>query len=175
MATGFIVTDKGIEKLNAAASESGKQVKIVRFKAGDGGDTGAEKIDGSLTDVVSEVYAKDFDANDYYSIDAEYPNRLLISAFLDEDVGDFTVNEIGYFDEDGDMIIYGLPKVEEHKVAGECVCYRNYAVFSNEQIENLEIIVDNINIEELKNEFQKKLDSLYCAEDSDIDAHFTLE
>lgn len=169
MAVGFTVTEKGIEKFNIAASESGKQVKIVEFKAGNGGDVNGEAIDTTLTDVVTPVYTKQFDDNDYYLVDPEYPNRIMISVYLGEEVGPFTINEIGYFDEDGDMICYGIPKVVENKVQGESVTYKNWIVFENEQVENLEIVIDSKSIEQLKVEFQKQFDEINNKLDNKIE------
>lgn len=140
---GFFMTDTGIEKV-AKATAQGEKVKINTLAVGDGGKPDEERV-YERTALEHENYRKQMDDMDSYTIDRNNPNVVTIIAVVPDETGAITVNEVGFFDEEGDLIVYGVVE-ETSKGKGsngsmqtiEITCYIN---FVNTGVENVEISV----------------------------------
>ena len=137
---GFYITQKGTEKI-ATAIELGDRVDINTCAVGDGGDVEAER-DYNITALKNETYRKTLDNGDNYSLAPDNEDVIMITTIIPDDAGELTINEVGYFDIEDDLIIYGVTKDKVHKNAGEggqqyVVELVNFVEITNNQIEGL--------------------------------------
>lgn len=146
MAIGFYITNKGRDLITKAATDESKVV-ISKLKVGDGAKKG-DKQDRTLTQLKNQVYEKDFDPElDRYFIDEGKPNVVEITCTLPNEAGDFIINEAGYFDENDNMILYGVLE-ETPKYAGKggmawTLDLHNIITFTNAgDLDNIEFSID---------------------------------
>lgn len=105
-----LVTNIGAAKITAATHIDGLHlaVKTMAF-----GDAGGQEYEPSVTqtEMINECYRSDIID---YRILSENPTQILVKGTIPPEVGYFEVNEVGLFDEDGDLIAVanmgGLPK-----------------------------------------------------------------
>lgn len=159
MKKGFYVTDLGRNKLLEASNEINKKVNIVKVKIGDAGNQDIEDFDYSITSLVNSVYEKTFDENDFYKIDEERPNQVMICCYIPKEVNiDTDINEIGFYDEEDDLIVYGLvqptPKRDNYAIE-----FDNWIEFNNKDIDNVTIVIDDRGLESFKREVMNILNS----------------
>lgn len=177
MATGFYITDIGRNLITQAASDETKVV-ISRIKVGDGAKS-SDEPDKSLTALKREVYSKDFDPDyDRYFINRDTPNVVRIQCVLPNDVGDFNLNEVGYFDENDNLIIYGVvedtPKHVGSKAALWTMKFSNVLTFrSATDLEHIEFNIELGNLAELEQtieDVQRQLNEMviYACDSEDI-------
>lgn len=140
---GFYATSTGIAKITKAIQEKVK-LDITHVAVGSGGDPSAD-INFDITELVDEKYRKEMVEGDSYEVDPLNPNVIKIVTVIPDDVGNFNINEVGYFDSDGDLVIYGVIRTvqKEQGIGGNLriVELDNYIAFDNNQIEHLNIVV----------------------------------
>lgn len=161
MPEGFYVTDKGIELINTAVKEE-KKVEINKAQFGDGGDLNGAREYG-ITELKSKQYEKNFDPlTDTYSVSPTDPKALLIKVVIPAEVS-CTINEIGFFDTENNLIVYGNVR-ERQKEAGIKFQYENWVKFDNVDESAVEIKIVSPEFEKVetlvestKQEFDQKL------------------
>lgn len=168
---GFYMTDTGIEKV-AKATAQGEKVKINTLAVGDGGKPDEDRI-YERTALEHENYRKQMDDMDSYTVDRNNPNVVTIVAVVPDETGAITVNEVGFFDEEGDLIVYGVVE-ETSKGKGsngsmqtiEITCYIN---FVNTGVDNVEISVGSDGLIRLQLRVDKLEDRVDDLEQADKD------
>jgi len=98
-----VLTKKGQEKLTAAIA-LGNTIQLTRFEIGDGGGS-VYKPTADHTQLVHTVYGALPNAAPINSIsqDQNKTNWLVIECIIPEDIGGFTVRELGIFDSDDEL------------------------------------------------------------------------
>ena len=94
-----LLTSVGLDKI-AKAQVNGTNVLLTQIVVGDANGTPYSPT-GNETKLVNEVTRINLDE---YEIDPDYPNRILLSAEILQDVGDFYIREIGVVDKDNTLI-----------------------------------------------------------------------
>ena len=97
-----ILTSVGEAKL-ANATALGETVKLTELALGDG-DGSLPTPKQSQTALVNEVRRK---ALNSVAVDENNPNWIMCEQVIPEDVGGWTIREVGIYDEDGDLIAVG--------------------------------------------------------------------
>lgn len=177
MAFGFYITDIGRDLIAKAATDE-TSVVISHVKFGDGASVD-DPVNPLLTGLKNQVYEKDFDPDyDRYYIDRDTPNIITVTCLLPNEVGDFNINEAGYFDEDGNMVLYGTfaptPKhVGEHGFAWTFELVNNIEFSSEQDRERIEFKIELGNIAELEqkiNDVTTRLEEMviYACDSEDI-------
>lgn len=172
MPLGFYVTDKGRRLIdNAIATE--RKVVITKACFGDGGDAEAP-TNYAIEDLVHTFYEKELDEKtDSYGVDPNDPTSLYIKSVLPSEVTG-TINEVGYKDIDGNLIIYGLPRPRTKRGGlqgeGDLFVYQNWVRLENGDVDKIEINVLSPQYEELINQMKTMVskDTLLVATDEDI-------
>ncbi|HCR3230047.1 TPA: phage tail protein, partial [Morganella morganii] len=125
-----LLTNKGTEKL-AAAAASGGQLKITAMAVGDGSGTlPAPKPEN--TKLVNEQYRGSL--NQLFT-DPANPHHLIAELIIPEQHGGWWIREVALFDNDGDMIAVGncpesyKPKLQEG--CGRTQIFRMVLIISN--------------------------------------------
>ena len=125
-----LLTNKGTEKL-AAAAASGGQLKITAMAVGDGSGTlPAPKPEN--TKLVNEQYRGSL--NQLFT-DPANPHHLIAELIIPEQHGGWWIREVALFDNDGDMIAAGncpesyKPKLQEG--SGRTQIFRMVLIISN--------------------------------------------
>ncbi len=125
-----LLTNKGTEKL-AAAAASGGQLKITAMAVGDGSGTlHAPKPEN--TKLVNEQYRGSL--NQLFT-DPANPHHLIAELIIPEQHGGWWIREVALFDNDGDMIAAGncpesyKPKLQEG--SGRTQIFRMVLIISN--------------------------------------------
>ncbi|MEY1089519.1 phage tail protein [Morganella morganii] len=125
-----LLTNKGTEKL-AAAAASGGQLKITAMAVGDGSGTlPAPKPEN--TKLVNEQYRGSL--NQLFT-DPANPHHLIAELIIPEQHGGWWIREVALFDNDGDMIATGncpesyKPKLQEG--SGRTQIFRMVLIISN--------------------------------------------
>ncbi|UZP67644.1 phage tail protein [Desulfovibrio mangrovi] len=124
-----ILTEKGKAKL--AAAQNGTPVQIAEFALGDG--NGSDIVPSeAMTALVHEVHKRP--VNSIY-IHAQNPSWTVVEVVVPQDVGGFTVREIGMYDADGDLFaIGGYPATYKPLLdsgVGKELCIRAVLTISN--------------------------------------------
>lgn len=177
MATGFYITEKGRNLIAQAAADETKVV-ITKLKVGDGA-TIHDAPNPELTDLKNTVFEKDFDPDyDRYFIDKNTPNVIRIQCTLPNDVGDFDINEAGYYDENDNLILYGVmqntPKHAGAPATLWTVKFENIITFRNAtDLEHIEFKIELGNLAELEQaieDVQRQLVEMviYACDSNDI-------
>lgn len=143
MPIGFYVTDKGKEAIAEAIAQDTK-VKISKVAIGSGGNY-EEPWNYGIESLVNQFYEKPFDPEtDTYEVDRDDPTQVMIASKIPNEVSG-TINEIGYKDDQDNLIIYGVIR-ERTKVAGtegeiERMQFNNWIKFESEEVANIQINV----------------------------------
>ena len=95
-------TTAGLAK-RANAEVMGTQIQITHAAVGDGNGS-AVTPQTSQTELVNEVWRG---AVNLIEIDSGNPNWVNIEAVIPASVGDWTIRELGLFDDDGDLVAVG--------------------------------------------------------------------
>ncbi|MFV0347438.1 MAG: phage tail protein, partial [Halodesulfovibrio sp.] len=96
-----LLTNKGKAKL--AAAQNGTPVQITEFALGDG--NGSDIVPSeAMVALVHEVHRSP--VNSIY-IHPHNPNWTVAEVVVPQDVGGFTVREVGLYDADGDLFALG--------------------------------------------------------------------
>lgn len=104
MAENFYVILTAIGKAKLTnAQVTGTKVNLSTVKAGDGNGAYYNPTEAQI-DLVNEVWSGPI--NQIY-VDETNANWMVIEAVIPEDVGDFSIRELGIFDDAGDMIAIG--------------------------------------------------------------------
>lgn len=142
MAYGFYVTARGLEKIRAAMQDGGK-VAINQYAVGDGADIAGERIEG-ITALNNELWRKTLDERDTFEAEG---SRLTVKTVIPETAPSMVFNEVGYFDEEDDLIIYGTMgdtvKGESTETAPQILEHDNVLEFSGNEIEYVKISIGN--------------------------------
>lgn len=147
MAEGFYVTNKGLEAVNRAVAE-GKKVLVNKAKFGSGGSVNFPQ-DLNLTDLRHPEYEKRLDPiTDSYVVSESDPTLIMIRTIVPEEV-ECVINEIGYFDDNDNLIIYGLVQ-EEEKNQGIRYQYDNWIKFKNVENTAIEIYITSPDVERVE-------------------------
>ena len=161
MSEYFFVTNKGVELITqAVANETKVEIKKVQF--GSGGDSSGEK-NYDIQSLGHMEYTKDLDPiTDTYEILDTVPKSLYLKTIVPAEV-ECTINEIGYFDTQENLIIYGIVR-ELNKEKGLKHQYDNYVKFENIDTAGVEIVIISPEYEKVeqlvettKEEFDQKL------------------
>lgn len=161
MAESFFVTNKGVELITQAiANETKVDIKKVQF--GSGGDSASEP-NYDIQSLGHMEYSKDLDPiTDTYEILDTVPKSLYLKTIVPAEV-ECTINEIGYFDTQENLIIYGIVR-ELKKERGLKHEYDNYVKFENIDTAGVEIVIISPEYEKVeqlvettKEEFDQKL------------------
>ena len=163
MAEGFYVTNKGIEIINAAIPDENKVV-INKAKFGSGGTSGDWNYD--ISAMVSEQYSKNLDPEtDSYKISDTDPKALFIRVVVPPEIS-CTINEVGFFDESDNLIIYGIVR-EQTKAQGVKYQYDCWVKFDNVDTASVEIKIISSEyekveklVEDTKTEFDQRINQI---------------
>lgn len=161
---GFYPTSIGFTKIAQAVHDEVK-LDITHVAVGSGGDPNAD-IDFNITSLVDEKYRKPMLEGDSYEIDEINRNFIKILTTIPDDAGEFRITEVGYFDSDGDLVIYGLIQpVEKEQGVGSnlrVVELENYIGFTAEQIEAINLVVRSQEQEAFRQEILKLVENSNC-------------
>lgn len=142
---GFYVTDTGRDKIaNAVKTET--VVNITQCALGDSGDRTGD-IDYAKSSVTNQVYTKTLDGTDSYSVKG---NKLMISVTVPDSAGELSFNEIGFLDDTGALIIYGVTGTV-HKLPGgddspQVIELVNYVQLDQKQLDHVTIAVGDYDL-----------------------------
>lgn len=146
MPYGFYITNRGRELLTSSTATTDK-VTITKACFGDGGDLVSQPELG-ITELKNQIYEKTFEPGiDSYKVSDSDLSQLEIKTILPEEVTG-TINEIGYRDDKGNLIIYGTVK-ELTKEQGVEIQYENWIKLETGDAEKIEINIISPEIEEI--------------------------
>ena len=134
-----ILTQKGVALLDNATSQ-GFQLKITQMAVGDGNGN-ITTPDATQTELVHEVRRA---AIDNLFVDNENPCQIIAEQVIPETDGGWFIHEIGLFDDEDNLIAVG-----NYPATYKPNCLEDS---SRTQVIRMEIIVDNTEAIELKNE-----------------------
>jgi phage-related tail fiber protein len=124
-----LLTNKGKAKL--AAAQNGTPVQITEFALGDGNGSDIVPSEAMIA-LVREVHRRP--VNSIY-IHPQNPNWTVAEVVVPQDVGGFTVREVGLYDADGDLFaIGGYPTTYKPLLdsgVGKELCLRAVLAISN--------------------------------------------
>lgn len=172
MPYGFYLTDKGKE-LIAASLDGGEKVTISKACFGSGGDPSAEEFDGSITDLEEQFYEKELDpqTDSVKPLESNLSQLEIITEVPPSVEG--TISEIGYKDQNDNLILYGLIQRQvKESAANVSFLYDNFIYFENgenEQIEFLLLSPEYTRVEELVQETNTLVEQVRS--DFDIEAY----
>lgn len=135
---GFYVTDTGCDKI-ANAVKTGTTVNITQCALGDSGDREGE-IDYSKTSLTNQVYSKTLDSTDSYTVEG---NKICVKVLIPDNSDELTFNEVGFLDDTGTLIIYGVTGTV-HKLPGgsdspQVIELENYIQLDQKQLDHIVI------------------------------------
>lgn len=169
MAEGFYVTNKGIELINQAVT-AGTKVDIKKVKYGSGGDS-VSPWNYDIQSLGHEEYSKDLDPiTDSYKVSESDPKTFIITTIVPNET-ECTINEIGFFDSQDNLIVYGIVR-EDHKRAGVKFQYETYVKFENVDETAVEITIvspEYEKVEQLVETTKAELEQLIQRAESDFD------
>lgn len=145
---GFYVTNKGEELL--AKTLQGEKITVTKACFGSGGNHN-EPFNYNIEELVDQFYEKDLDPNtDLVIVNPLTPNQIEIITEIPVNVSG-TINEIGYKDSSGNLILYGLVE-EDIKTTDkkQIYQYENYIKFTQHEAENIEFSVSSTAYDELR-------------------------
>ena len=135
-----LVTKVGQAKI-ANASVYGTKVDIKTIKLGDG--NGSEyNPEEAQTDLKRVVYTGGVGA---VRIDPERGNTIIIESIIPQEIGGFTIREIGYYDSAGDLIVIAKYKSQYKPVigSGATVDMKVNTLIAVSNVDNVELKIDN--------------------------------
>ena len=97
-----VLTDVGAAKL-ARAQMNGQSLKWSEMALGDGGGAPVAVVNGRAA-LVNEVYRAPIN---YLHADPDDDTQVVAEMVVDPEIGGWTVREVGIFDDDGDLVVYG--------------------------------------------------------------------
>lgn len=97
-----VLTDVGAAKL-ARAQMNGQSLKWSEMALGDGGGAAVAVVSGRAA-LVNEVYRAPIN---YLHADPDDDTQVVAEMVVDPEIGGWTVREVGIFDDDGDLVVYG--------------------------------------------------------------------
>lgn len=147
MAEGFYVTNKGLTEITKAI-ESDTKVEIKKARFGSGATLGDE-WDYDITSLKNSRYEKDLDPlTDTYDVNPDDPKSLKINVIVP--VGQaLTINEIGFFDRNDNLILYGIVR-ERIKSDVDEFEYRCLVKFDNTDESKVEIVIKSPEFEKVE-------------------------
>lgn len=98
-----IITNVGLIKQTAASSPGGSLIELTHIAIGDANGT-SYNPNGTETALVHEVYRTTLT---HVAIDEDNPNQLIVEGIISEEVGPFTIREVGIFDSEGQLFAIG--------------------------------------------------------------------
>lgn len=154
---GYFITDIGANRIREVSGTEDKVI-INKVAVGDGGNAN-ESWNYALTSLVNQRYEKEFDEKDYYQIDPNDSKQILISCTIPNDVAIDVINEVGFFDTTGTLIVYGLitpvPKEKGDEASNVLLQLDNYIRFENQELNNITINILDNGLQILQNELLK--------------------
>lgn len=162
MPYGFYLTDKGKE-LIAASLDGGEKVTISKACFGSGGDPSAEEFDGSITDLEEQFYEKELDpqTDSVKPLESNLSQLEIITEVPPSVEG--TISEIGYKDQNDNLILYGLIQRQVKEAAANVsFLYDNFVYFENEENRQIEFYLatpEYERVEQLINETKSSFES----------------
>ena len=147
-----LVTKVGQAKI-ANASVYGTKVDIKTIKLGDG--NGSEyNPEEAQTDLKRVVYTGGVGA---VRIDPERGNTIIIESIIPQEIGGFTIREIGYYDSAGDLIVIAKYKSQYKPVigSGATVDMKVNTLIAVSNVDNVELKIDNTLIFATKKEVEE--------------------
>ncbi len=169
MPYGFYITDKGRELIDKAIPNEQK-VEITKACFGSGGDHELDREYG-ITALKNQFYEKTLTPDtDTYQVDENDPYSLYIRTVVPDEVTG-TINEVGYKDNDDNLIIYGVvqQRVKEQSVSGGGfkIQYDNWIKLENGDAEKIDVKVlspeyervDRL-VEQTKTEFTELIETV---------------
>ena len=163
---GFYITTKGEELI--AKTLQGETIKITKACFGSGGNH-EEPFNYDIEDLVEQFYEKELDPEtDLISVDPLLPEQIKIVTVLPVNVSG-TINEIGYKDENNNLILYGLIE-EEVKSADkkQIFQYENYIKLQPQEVEKIDFSIITPDYEELRkqiNNLQTQINNIHVGSD----------
>lgn len=111
---GTLITTAGAAKITSAIT-NGTQLNITQAAAGDGNGSPVTP-DISMTELVNEVWRGEIASA---SVNSTTSNMIDVKVVIGDDVGGFTIREMGLFDEEGTLIaICNTPDTEKVAISG---------------------------------------------------------
>ena len=98
-----IITNTGLLKQTAASSPGGSLIELTHIAIGDSNGT-SYNPNGTETALVHEVYRTTLT---HVAIDEDNPNQLIVEGVVSEEIGPFTIREVGIFDSEGQLFAIG--------------------------------------------------------------------
>lgn len=152
MPYGFFITDTGRQLIDKAITENTK-VDITTACFGSGGSPDTEP-NYAITELVNSFYEKQMNPDtDDYRVDENDPYSIYIQSELPNEVTG-TVNEIGYKDSQGNLVIYGIvrERVKEVGTKGGKILlqYRNWIKLENGDLDSIEIKIKSAEYEKVE-------------------------
>lgn len=139
-----IITNNGLIKEAAASAPNGLPLNLTHLAVGDSNGN-SYNPNGSEVALVNERHRATLT---HVTIDNANPNQLIVEGVINEEVGPFYINEVGIFDEDGDLFAIGkYPQTFKPNLpsgSGKRLYIRMILGFSNAPQVNL-IISEDIN------------------------------
>ncbi|GHE20115.1 phage tail protein [Halomonas urumqiensis] len=97
-----LITDTGQAKL-AAALANNESIELGSVAVGDGGGS-LPTPEASRTALIDEVHRAPIN---HIAVDADNPNWLIVETVLPPEIGGWTIREVGVYDTEGELIVYG--------------------------------------------------------------------
>lgn len=165
---GSIVTERGSEKLTAAAHD-GRKVDIKYLVVGDGG--GEYYVpETSQTELKNECWQGEIKS---YNISPDDPKQLVIKAEIPSSVGHFIMREIGIKDNEGELIALTntgdleLVPYSSGQILNLDVTF--YVQFRSAEIGAVNIVVNPTDQELLKQEILQEVNQLVDGKLENVD------
>ncbi len=98
-----IITNAGLVKQTAASSPGGSLIELTHIAVGDANGT-SYNPNGTETALVHELYRTTLT---HVTIDGDNPNQLIVEGVISEEIGPFTIREVGIFDSEGQLFAIG--------------------------------------------------------------------
>lgn len=98
-----IITNAGLVKQTAASSPGGSLIELIHIAVGDANGT-SYNPNGTETSLAHELYRTTLT---HVAIDGDNPNQLIVEGVISEEIGPFTIREVGIFDSEGQLFAIG--------------------------------------------------------------------
>lgn len=98
-----LITNNGLLKEAAANAPGGSAIDLTHIAVGDANGTSYNPT-GAQTALVHEVYRTTLT---HVVIDEDNSNQLIVEGVINEEIGPFTIREVGIFDSEGELFAIG--------------------------------------------------------------------